>query len=124
MKTTMAVAAFVMFTASAFGQAVQRPQPAQTPQQHIILTSHAPVKAMQIPNWPADKPAPIIQIPTEIQSQPGLVIGVPRFVPSKPARPCAIYNRNCQLLELAPPNTAKPQKRITTKVVDKLNPGS
>jgi len=122
MKITMALAVSFLFAASAFGQAAQ--QPTFRSQPHAILTSHAPVKAIKIPNWPADKPAPIIPIPTNIQSKPGLVTGIPRFEPSKPSPPCAVYNKNCHLLEATPPVATKPQQRTITKSADKVAPGS
>jgi hypothetical protein len=71
MKTTVALAVFLMFAVATFGQAVQRPQ---TPQQQETPTPLRPrAKGVPIPNWPANKRAPVILIPTQIQSQSALV---------------------------------------------------
>lgn len=69
MRTTVALAVFLMFAVSASGQALQRPQTPQ-PQQQPQLRPR--VRAIPIPNWPADKPAPVIPIPTQMNPQSNL----------------------------------------------------
>jgi len=118
MKTTMAVAVFLMFAASALGQAAQQPRLVQPPQQHAILTAHPRVQVIPIPNWPANKPAPVVQIPTDIQPQSGMVTRAPHFAPSTPSRPCAVYSQNCQLLGGTPSGATKFRKPAPDKVAD------
>ena len=73
MRTIVALAVFLTFAVSTFGQAVQRPQQPQTPQQRQSPILRPRARVMPIPNWPADKPAPVIPIPTQINPQSNLV---------------------------------------------------
>lgn len=110
MKRAMAVAVFVIFAAATFGQAIQPPQPTQPPQRQVVPRQPL-VRAELIPNWPANKPAPIVQIPTEVRPQSRPLAKAPQFVPSLPSQPCAIYIKNCRLIAQTPRDIPKAQKR-------------
>ena len=67
MKTVLILAASLALIAPLYGQ--DKPQP---PQQEVTVQPAPQVdprfpRAHQIPNWDANKPAPIIPIPTSIQ---------------------------------------------------------
>lgn len=84
MRTTVALAVFLMFAVSVSGQAVERPQAPQ--QQSPILRPRA--RVVPIPNWPANKPAPVIPIPTQMNPQSNLTNrGLHPMVPLIPSRP-------------------------------------
>lgn len=109
MKIHMAMAVFVLFTLPSFGQATQQPPAQSTQQPAVPQVLHPTARAIPIPNWPANKPAPVILIPTKMQSQAQVVTRIPRFVPSAPARPCAVHD-NCGLIGATPHNPPAPQK--------------
>lgn len=83
MKTTVALAVFLIFAVSTSGQTAQTTPPssealAQLPitqevivqaQQIVPQPQHPRAKIVPIPTWPANKPAPIIPIPTRIEPQ-------------------------------------------------------